>query len=417
MKALVLGSGVIGITTAWYLAEAGYEVTVVDRQANPGMETSFSNGGQISWGSATPWAAPHTPMLALKWLFKPHAPLILRPRFDPAMWSWLFRMLRECTHERFVINRQRMVRMSRYSHDCLVLLRSQTGIQYDQSSGGLLTVYREQANLDEGAHDAHVLDALGIPFRILDRAQCIAQEPGLADVAHKIVGGIHYPEDECGDCIKFTQALAILGQKRGVRLTMSTTIERLLVAGDRLEGVQTNRGRLDADVYVLACGSYSPLLLRPHGIDLPVYPIKGYSMTVPVVDAASAPRSTVTDDRHKVVMTRLGDRVRIAGIAELAGYDLVPRAARFEAQEFVMRDLFPRAGDFARAERWCGLRPMTPDNPPVVSATLYKNLFLNTGHGTQGWTMACGSGKFMADLISGKHPDISAQDYALQRFG
>ncbi len=416
MKILVLGSGVIGVTSAWYLSEAGHDVTVIDRQVAPAMETSFANGGQISWGSATPWAAPGIPLLVLKWLFKPHSPLVLRPRLDPAMWRWLLQMLRNCTHARFIANRERMLRLSRYSHECLTALRTATGIQYDQCQRGLLVLHRTARGLDAAAKEGELLRRLEIPYQVFDRAACIAQEPALKPVSEKIVGGVYFPQDESGDCHQFTQALAQRAEKNGVRLVSATTIERLLISGDRVSGIQTNRGQFSADAYVLACGSYTPLLVRPLGMRLPVYPIKGYSLTVPVTDAAAVPLGTLADESYKVVVTRLGDRIRAAGTAELAGYDLVLRRSRLETIEHVVRDLFPGAGDFARAERWCGLRPMTPDNPPVLGSTSFKNLFLNTGHGTQGWTMACGSGKVLADMVSGIRPAVAPQDYSLERY-
>jgi len=413
MKILVLGSGVIGVTSAWYLREAGHDVTVIDRQSQPAMETSFSNGGQISWGSAVPWAGPAIPFLALSWLFRPHSPLVLRPRLDAAMWRWLFQMLRECTHGRFVHNRENMLALSRYSRDCLAALRAKTGIQYDQRSAGLLVLHRTQRSLDTAAREDAMLSRLNIPFRVFDRAACVRQEPALARAADKIAGGIYFPEDESGDCHSFTQQLAQRAQQNGVRFVNDTNIERLLATGARIERVITNHGDFTADAYVLACGSYSPLLLRPLGVRLPVYPVKGYSLTVPITDAAAAPQGTVTDETYKVVVTRLGDRLRAAGTAELAGYDLSLRPSRLATIAHVVRDLFPGVADFSRVQQWCGLRPMTPGNPPILGLTRYENLFLNTGHGTQGWTMACGSGKAVADLISGRQPEISLREYAL----
>lgn len=413
MKILVLGGGVIGVTSAWYLSQQGHEVTVIDRQAQPALETSFANGGQISWGSAVPWAMPSIPWLALMWLFRPHSPLVMRPRLDPAMWRWLFQMLGQCTPGRFMANRERMLRISRYSHDCLTELRTQTGIQYDQRTAGLFVLHRTERSLRSAVKEGQLLKRLDIPFRVFDRLGCVAQEPSLARVADKFVGGIYFPQDESGDCRKFTLDLAQRTERHGVRFQGETTIARLNVSGGRVQSVSTNRGEISADTYLVACGSYSPLLLRPLGIRLPVYPIKGYSLTAPITDDAAAPQGTVTDETYKVVVTRLGDRIRAAGTAELAGYDLTLRPSRLATIEHVVRDLFPGLVDFARVEHWCGLRPMTPGNPPIISATSHDNLFVNTGHGTQGWTMACGAGKAVADLISGRRPEIPLQDYAL----
>jgi D-amino-acid dehydrogenase len=415
MKILVLGGGVIGVTSSWYLQEAGHEVTVVDRQSGPALETSFANGGQVSWSSAGPWAAPDIPMTALKWLFRRHSPLVLRPRLDPALWRWLLRMLRNCTQARFVENHERMVRLSRYSYQCLAELRSRLGIEYDQRALGNLVLYRSRSSFDDGVQECELLQQLGLPFQLLDREQCVKQEPALAAVSEKFIGGIYYPADESGDCRLFTQALAKHAEQRGVRFLFSTPIERIDAAADRVDGVVTAVGQLRADAYLLACGSYSPLLMKPLGVRLPVYPVKGYSITVPITDDALAPQGTLTDEAYKVVATRLGDRIRAAGTAELAGYDLSLRPSRLATIEHVVRDLFPQGADFSRMQAWCGLRPMTPDNPPVLGATPYKNLFLNTGHGTQGWTMACGSAKVTADLISGVKPSIGIADYAWNR--
>jgi D-amino-acid dehydrogenase len=413
MEILVLGSGVIGVTTAWYLREAGHAVTVVDRQPGPALETSYANGGQVSWGSAVPWAAPHIPWLALRWLFNSHSPLLLRPQLDPAMWRWLFMMLRNCTAKRFTQNRERMLRLSRYSHVCLVELRESLGIRYDHSTHGTLVLFRTEEQLDEGVRDSALLERLNIPYRVLDRAGCVGEEPALARVADKIRGGIFYPGDESGDCRLFTEQLARHAEQRGVRFLHSTPIRRLSAEDDRIDGVITTDGTLQADAYIAACGSYTPQLLRPLGLRLPVYPVKGYSLTLPVVDDAAAPRGSITDETYKVVVTRLGARLRIAGTAELAGYDMSLRPSRFATLMHVVRDLFPSAADLSAPEQWCGLRPMTPGNPPLLGATRYRNLYLNTGHGTQGWTMACGSGRLIADLVSGADPAIRLKDYAL----
>lgn len=416
MKILVLGSGVIGVTTAWYLREAGHDVTVVDRQAEPGMETSFANGGQISWSSATPWAAPDIPWIALKWLLKPHSPLVLRPRFDRHMWSWLIRMLENCTARRFALNRERMLRLARYSRDCLVALRDQIGIEYDQNRRGLLTLFRDRSSFDAAKRDAELLARLDVPFQILDAAGCITTEPALGQARGKLAGGFYFPQDEAGDCRKFTVALAQRAKERGVRFIPSTTVQRLAAAGDAVEHIETSAGDLSADIYVLACGSYTPLLLRPLGIRLPVYPVKGYSMTLEPAASALLPRGTLNDETYKIVISRLGNRLRVAGTAELAGYDLRLRPFRLATLEHAVSDLFPGVMRGARAEYWCGLRPMTPDNPPVLGRTRYSNLMLNTGHGTLGWTMACGSGKALATFISGGTPDVPLTDYSIQRF-
>ncbi len=416
MKMLVLGSGVIGVASAYYLNKAGHDVTVLDRAEAVGMETSFANGGQISWGAGGPWAEPGIAWTAFKWLFKPHSPLVLRPRLDPAMWSWMLQFLRNATPARYAVNKERMLRLARYSHECFKQLRAETGIKYDEQTRGTLILFRTQKDTDKAAADTALLDRFGVPYQLLSRSGCLAHEPALKRVKEKIVGGIHFPDDESGDCHLFTHKLAQLAEKAGVRFQMRTTIQRLEAAGDSITRVITDSGEFTADAYVVACGSYSPLLLRPLGIKLPVYPLKGYSITLPITNPNAAPIGTLSDETYKVVITRLGDRLRAAGTAELAGYDLSLPRSRCETLEHVVRDLFPNAGDFSRAEYWTGLRPMTPDNPPVIGATPYKNLFLNTGHGTLGWTMSCGSGKVLADLISDRQPVIDLEGLTLERF-
>jgi D-amino-acid dehydrogenase len=416
MKILVLGSGVIGVTSAWYLARAGHAVTLVDRQPQAAMETSFANGGQVSWGASNPWAAPDIPGKAVGWLFKHHAPLVLRPSLDPAMWRWLVQMLRNCTHARYLANKERQLRLAHYSHTCLTELRNEIGLHYDQSTHGLLILYRSTRDLALATREAQLLDRLGIAYRFLDRAACVAHEPALRTSQDKIVGGMLFPGDESGDCRRFTEQLAERAPQHGVTFLASTSVTRLVADGDRITRIITDRGDLSADAYVLACGSYSPLLLKPLGINLPVYPVKGYSITVPITNDNAAPQGTLTDETYKVVLTRLGNRLRAAGTAELCGYDLTLRPARLATLAHVVRDLFPSAGDLAAAEPWTGLRPMTPDNPPVIGATPYRNLFLNTGHGTLGWTMACGSGKLLADIISGRTAEIDLSGLTLARF-
>ena len=417
MRVLVLGSGVIGVASAWYLRQAGHEVTVVDREPEPGMETSFANGGQISAGSATPWAAPHIPLTALKWLLKPNAPLVLRPRPDPAMWRWLLELLGNCTEARYLRNRERLLRLARYSRAELERLRTQAGIDYDAAARGMLTLYRDAASLEKDARDAKLLERLGIAYEVLDRAGCERHEPGLTRAHVALAGGIRFPDDESGDCRKFTVELARRAAGQGVQFLASTRIERLVREGDRVTGVITSAGELDADTYVLALGSYSPYFMSRLGVRLPVYPVKGYSMTLPVADDPNAPQGAVLDETYKTVVTRLGDRIRVAGTAELAGYDYKLRPYRLVTLERVVRDLFPGAIDVGRAEYWAGLRPMTPDNPPVLGASPLSNLVLNTGHGALGWTLACGSAKAIADFVTGRPPEIALDDYALSRFG
>ncbi len=417
MKIVILGSGVIGVTTAWFLARDGHEVTVLDRQPEPAMETSFANAGEISPGYATPWAAPGIPLKALKWLFMRHAPLVLHARLDPTMWRWMGMMLRNCTEARYGINKGRMVRVAEYSRDVLKWLRAETGIAYDERTRGTLEVFRTQAALDGIAKDLAVLDSYNVPYEVLDVDGCARHEPALAQVKGKIVGGLHLPGDETGDCFKFTQGLAKLAADLGVTFRHGVSIKAVATEGDRVTGVVTDQGTVDADLYLCAMGSYSPLLLKTIGIDVPVYPVKGYSITIPVENEAGAPVSTVMDEAHKVAITRLGDRIRVAGMAELNGYNLNLDQRRRETVEHVVSDLFPTGGDVRKSEFWTGLRPMTPDSVPVMGPTRYRNLMLSTGHGTLGWTMACGSARVLSDLIAGRKPEIDMEGLTVARFG
>jgi D-amino-acid dehydrogenase len=416
MKVIVLGSGVIGVASAYQLALAGHEVTVVDRQPAAALETSFGNAGEVSPGYSAPWAGPGVPIKAIKWLLMQHRPLVIRPNIDLNLVRWGLAMLRNCTAARYELNKSRMVRLAEYSRDCMKELRAQTGISYDERMQGTLQLFRTQAQLDGTAADIAILKRYGVAFELLDRAGFIRHEPALAQVQEKFVGGLLLPGDETGDCFKFTQNLAALAAKQGVQFRYGTRIQRLQLAGKQIEGVLTDAGTLKADAYLVALGSYSPLLLKGVGIRIPVYPVKGYSITVPITDASSAPESTVMDESHKVAVTRLGNRIRVGGTAELAGYTLKLHPARRQTLEHVVTDLFPRGGDVSRAEFWCGLRPMTPDGTPVVGATRLPNLFLATGHGTLGWTMAAGTGRVIADVISGRQPGIDLNGLTLERY-
>jgi D-amino-acid dehydrogenase len=416
MKVLVLGGGVIGVSCAWYLARAGHEVELVERQAGAALETSFGNAGEVSPGYSAPWAGPGVPVKALKWMLMRHSPLVIWPLLDPAMWRWGAAMLANCSARAYALNKSRMVPIAEYSRDCLKALRAETGIAYDDRARGTLQLFRTQKQLDGIAGDVAVLRQYGVPFEVLDRAGFCAVEPALARTQHKFVGALRLPGDETGDCFKFSTRLAGMAAAAGVRFRFRTTIERIERAGDRIGGVQTSAGRLSADRYVLALGSYSPLALRSLGIRIPVYPVKGYSITVPITDAAGAPESTVMDETHKVAVTRLGDRIRVGGTAELAGYSLNLRQARRATLDHVVTDLFPQGGDLSQASFWCGLRPMTPDGTPIVGATPIANLLLATGHGTLGWTMAAGTGRVIADLVSGQRPEIDVAGLSMARY-
>jgi D-amino-acid dehydrogenase len=417
MKVAILGSGVIGVTSAWYLAQDGHEVVVIDRQGGPALETSFANAGEISPGYASPWAAPGIPAKALRWLFMTHAPLILRPHADMAMLRWLAAMLGNCTAQRYKINKSRMVRLAEFSRDQLIELRRDTGISYDDRQQGTLQLFREAKQLDGIAKDIAVLKADGVPFEVLDAAACIAVEPGLAYTNVPFVGGLRLPNDETGDCFKFTNVLAEMAKAKGARFLQGYSIKRLVRSDDSITRVETDAGDITADAYLVALGSFSPQIVAPLGLKLPVFPVKGYSITMPIVDEARAPVSTLMDESYKVAITRLGDRIRVGGMAEISGYNDDLPLKRRATLEHSVGTLFPGAGDLSRAQFWSGLRPMTPDSTPVIGATPIPNLFLNTGHGTLGWTMACGSGHIIADIMSGRSPAIATNDLAIGRYG
>jgi D-amino-acid dehydrogenase len=333
------------------------------------------------------------------------------------MWRFVASMLANCTEARYRRNKSRMVPLAEYSRDCLRALRRETGIAYDERSLGTLQLFRTQQQVDGTAKDVEILREFGVPFETLDRAGVIAVEPALAEVRGKFVGALRLPGDETGDCHKFTSALAAMAIEAGAAFRFGVRIDGLLAEDDRVIGVRTGAGTMKGDAYLVALGSHSPQLVRPLGIRLPVYPVKGYSITVPIDDAAGAPESTVMDETHKVAITRLGDRIRVGGTAELAGFDLRLHAARRATLEHVVTDLFPRGGDVRRAEFWTGLRPMTPDGPPVLGPTPYRNLLLATGHGTLGWTMAAGTGRVVADVIAGRAPGVSLDGLTLARYG
>ena len=416
MKVAVLGSGVIGVATAYYLAQSGHEVAVLDRQPGPALETSFANAGEISPGYASPWAAPDIPAKALKWLFMRNSPLVLRPRADPRMLQWVLATLRNCTPARYARNKARMMRLARFSRDMLIQLRADTGISYDQRMRGTVQLFRTQRQFDGTAKDVAVLRESGLPFEILDKHGAIAAEPGLAFARENFVGALRLPEDETGDCFKFTNALADLAAARGVQFQFGTQIQAIETDGRRVTAIRTNRGRVTADCYVVALGSYSPALVRPLDMRLPVYPVKGYSLTATVLREECAPQSTVMDETYKVAITRLGDRVRVGGMAEVSGFSTSLPDTRRATLVRSAGSLFPGAADLKAARFWSGLRPMTPDGPPVIGATAIPNLFLNTGHGTLGWTMACGSGRVLADLISGREALIDVEDLSIARY-
>ena len=422
MRVLILGSGVIGVTTAYYLAKAGAEVTVIDRQSAPAAETSSANASQISPGYSTPWATPGIPLKALKWLFQEHAPLAIRLDGTLFQLQWLARMLGNCTSVRYATNKERMLRIADYSRHCLDALRAETGIQYEGRQLGTTQVFRHQSQLDGLDKDTSILHECGIDFEVLDVDGIRKVEPGL-DVAHAgLLGALRLPHDQTGDCNLFTQGLAREAEALGVRFRFCTTVRKLHAVAGKIQGVQVldaNTGHTSietADQVVLALGSFSAAMLEDLPLSIPVYPLKGYSLTIPIADDARAPRSTVMDETYKIAVTRFDERIRVGGMAEVAGHDLRLVPKRRKTLEMVVNDLFPGGGRVAEAQFWTGLRPMTPDGTPIVGKTPFSNLWLNTGHGTLGWTMACGSARLLSDQIIGRPTEISSEGLSVERY-
>ena len=393
-----MGAGVIGVTSAWYLAEAGHEVTLVERHAQPGLETSFANGGQISAGHAEPWAKPAALPKILKWLGHEDAPLLFRPRADWAQWRWGLGFLRECIPGRFERNASTLAGLAGYSRDCLRALRESTGIHYDELTRGILQFATRAADLEVLEEQARAMNAFGARREFKNATECLALEPALKNSAEPVLGGLYDPHDESGDAHKFTLELARRCEQRGVQFRYGHAVTRIEAAGDRVEGVDGLQG----DAYVVALGSYSPLLLGRLGIRIPVYPLKGYSITL---ETKEGPTVSLTDEAAKIVISRLGNRLRAAGTAELTGYDTSINDTRCNAILQRIRTLFPDIVPGA-VKTWAGLRPATPSNVPVIGRTRFSNLFLNTGHGTLGWTLACGSGRALADIVSGRKPGV-----------
>lgn len=411
MKVIVLGAGVVGTASAWYLRQAGHEVTVLDRQPGPALETSFANGCQISVSHAEPWANPATLLKVFRSLGRDDAPLLFRLRADPLQWRWCLQFLLECRPARVAENLRQIVTIADYSRRSLHALRAETGIEYDSLARGILHFYTDQQEFDRSCHAAAAMRELGCPRTTIDVDEVVRVEPALAGARAKLVGGDFTASDESGDVYKFTSQLAARGAAAGIRFCYNTTATRLLADADKVSGVEVIDGEgrhrvLHADAFVVALGSFSVALLAPLGVKLMIYPGKGYSATFPITNPAEAPTVSLTDDGHKLVLSRLGSRLRVAGTCELNGYSRDLNTVRCEAITRRVRELFPGACDYDSGSYWAGLRPLTPSNRPYIGRTRYVNLYLNTGHGTLGWTMACGSGRALADIVSGRRPEV-----------
>ena len=418
MKVLVLGSGVVGISTAYYLWRDGHEVTVLERQGAPALETSYGNAGGLCPSFAGPWAAPGMLGKVLSQLLESEPPIRFRPKLDVRQWQWLARWVANCNKTSFRRNKLCMQRVAHYSQACLKELVAQTLIDdFDFHSDGTLQLFRTEAEVEVGHLASKALTELGIPWRMLGASEIDAFEPALRQRSAQVAGALHLPADASGDSHKFSVALARYLQARGVRFLFNTPIQAITHQGGSISGVQTPSQHMSADAYVVALGSEAPLLLRPLGIALPVYPVKGYSITVPMQAAGPNIGTALMDEHNKIMMSRLGERIRVAGMAELAGYDLSLDPAQRERLIRVVQEFFPSGLEFDQVEFWAGLRPMTPDGPPILGATHWPKLYLNSGHGSNGWTQSCGTSRIVADLVSGKTPAIDLTGLTGQRFG
>jgi D-amino-acid dehydrogenase len=412
MKVVVLGAGIVGVSTAWFLARDGHEVTVLDRASGAARETSFANGGQISVSQSEPWAQPSVPWKVLTWLMKEDAPLLYRPRLDTAQWAFALRFLRECLPARAHRNMLQLLALGRYSRETFALVQKETGVPFDHRERGIVSVFESRRECDAALHAAETMRDFGIDKREISRDEMVRIEPALASYADRVAGATYCASDQSGDVHQFTTGLAEAARGLGVDFRFSTRINALLTAGDELAGVSVTRadGAYDtvrADAYVLALGSHSPLVAATAGLKLPIYPAKGYSATLPVIDPGAAPTASLTDESYKIVMSRLGDRLRVAGTAELAGYSTTLNPVRCALLVKRARALFPGACDWDAARFWSGLRPATPGNVPLIGRHRFRNLYLNTGHGTLGWTEGPGSGRALAELIAGRDPGIA----------
>ena len=416
MRVLVFGAGVVGTAAAYYLNRAGHEVTVIERNPGAGLETSFANGGIVSAFTARPWATPEVPRMLLKWFGRKDAPYLFRLRPDWAQWRWALQFLRQCTRERFEHSQKVSLRLSTYSYGCLKEVREREQIQYDQRTDGVLHLFQTQQQLDAAAAEEMRHPDSRFHPETVGMRRAVEIEPALAASEGRYAGALFFPQDESGDAHKFTAALVAAAERQGATFRYGVSLRRLQANGERIEAVDTDQGRFEADAFVMSLGSFSPLLLRKIGIRVPIYPLKGYSVTIPTDGHDGAPCVAIHEGSRRIVMSRLGERLRAAGTAELTGYDASISASRTEAILDVTMALFPGCGDRAKAERWAGFRPMTPDCLPILGRTGYANLYMDTGHGSTGWTYACGSGRVVADIISGREPEIDLSGLTADRF-
>ena len=417
MRVLILGSGIIGTTSAYYLAKQGHDVTVIDRQNSVALETSHANAGQLSYSFSSPWAAPGLPLSLIKWMFSKYPPLIVNPNLNSETVKFLYQMLKNCNSKSYEINKSRMVRVSNFSKKCLLELEKDVDIFYEQRKQGSLLLFKSAKQIENIKKDLSLLEKLNIQYELLDLNGCIQAEPGLHHVKSEFTSGLRFANDCTGNCYLFTNQLYKKCLEMGVKFEFNTQIEDIQIEKERISSIKTNRGEFDSDSYVVALGSYSSKILSKIGINIPVYPVKGYSITLPVLNNEDAPQSTIIDDTFKIGITRLGNNIRVAGTAHITGYNLELREKSLSLLKYGLNRLFPYATEECDDMKfWAGLRPNTPDGPPIIGSTPYSNLYLNTGHGTLGWTMSLGSGKLLADIISGIEPEISSEGIDMSRF-
>ena len=417
MRVLILGSGIIGTTSAYYLAKQGHDVTVIDRQNSVALETSHANAGQLSYSFSSPWAAPGLPLSLIKWMFSKYPPLVVNPNLNSETVKFLYQMLKNCNSKSYEINKSRMVRMSNFSKKCLLELEKDEDIFYEQRKQGSLLLFKSAKQIENIKKDLSLLEKLNIQYELLDLNGCIQAEPGLHHVKSEFTSGLRFANDCTGNCYLFTNQLYKKCLEMGVKFEFNTQIEDIQIEKERISSIKTNRGEFDSDSYVVALGSYSSKILSKIGINIPLYPVKGYSITLPVLNNEDAPQSTIIDDTFKIGITRLGNNIRVAGTAHITGYNLELREKSLSLLKYGLNRLFPYATEECDDMKfWAGLRPNTPDGPPIIGSTPYSNLYLNTGHGTLGWTMSLGSGKLLADIISGIEPEISLEGIDMSRF-
>ena len=407
MRVVVLGAGVAGVTTAWFLARDGHEVTVIDRQPVAANETSFANAGLVSPGHAFSWASPKAPRVLLKSLFRDDTGLRLKLRADPRLWLWCLKFLRNCTSERARVNSLRKLRICAYSHDVLTALVEESEIDYHRTTGGILYLHRDPGALARAAGEMRLLAEDGVRFETLDADGVVRVEPALAAAEKGIVGAIYCPDDESGDCNLFTRELAARCAAAGVAFRYETTITAIQGSGDRIERIVTDKGDIAGDAFVMSLGSFSPIHARGLGVRLPIYPVKGYSMTIPIDGHNGAPRLSGVDETTLTAWSRLGDRLRLTSTAEISGYDRALNPTQFARMRRAAERLFPDGAAYGKATEWAGLRPQTPEGTPILGKARHGNLWFNTGHGSMGWTMGAGSGRITADLIAGRDPGIA----------